>query len=425
MASVTLPSVADRFGVGTTVSAFPRSNFPGFWDRTGTPPGSATTTAVVASSGSLTFTGLTDGTAYEAYATGHGYVSFRTPPSPAGDVVLAWTGPGASYAAGQVATNSGQTYVAVDAHVSGATFGGDAAHWSVLPEGSSNVTFTPAGTIAATNVQAAVEEVASEAVQKSLVDAKGDLIVATANDTPARLAVGTDAQVLAADSAQTSGVKWATLPTPAAETLPVTIIDAKGDLIVGTAADTAARKAVGADGTVLTASAAAAGGVAWSAPLAVEGVPRTVVDAPTSQLAHGDGVATRLFTPSNISAGSTGGGSAVSAIFAFDPADYALAGKTLEVSVVGWKYTQGASAADLRLGLRPVATVLAAGNITVSALTTSVLLHAAGSAAGIARGRSAWVAAPAAGQYVLTIEVETAANTNISMLGGRLELHHV
>lgn len=46
-------------------------------------------------------------------------------------------------------------------------------------------------------------------VDESLIDAKGDLIVGTADNTPARLAVGTNGQVLTADSAQTGGVKWA------------------------------------------------------------------------------------------------------------------------------------------------------------------------------------------------------------------------
>jgi hypothetical protein len=50
----------------------------------------------------------------------------------------------------------------------------------------------------------------SNAIQNAIVDAKGDLIGATAADTPARLAVGTDGQVLTADSAAATGLAWAT-----------------------------------------------------------------------------------------------------------------------------------------------------------------------------------------------------------------------
>jgi len=42
----------------------------------------------------------------------------------------------------------------------------------------------------------------------STVDAKGDLLVGTADNTVARRAVGTDGQVFTADSSQSDGVKW-------------------------------------------------------------------------------------------------------------------------------------------------------------------------------------------------------------------------
>jgi hypothetical protein len=51
---------------------------------------------------------------------------------------------------------------------------------------------------------------ANAAVPKSTVTAKGDLIAGTASATVARLGVGTNGQVLAADSTQTTGLAWTT-----------------------------------------------------------------------------------------------------------------------------------------------------------------------------------------------------------------------
>jgi hypothetical protein len=61
----------------------------------------------------------------------------------------------------------------------------------------------------------------SNAIQNAIVDAKGDLIAASAADTPARLAVGTNGQVLTADSTAATGLAWAA-PSSGAESLGFT-----------------------------------------------------------------------------------------------------------------------------------------------------------------------------------------------------------
>lgn len=61
---------------------------------------------------------------------------------------------------------------------------------------------------AESDVTSLVADLAAK-VAKSTVTTKGDLFVATAASTPARLGVGADTQVLTADSAQATGVKWA------------------------------------------------------------------------------------------------------------------------------------------------------------------------------------------------------------------------
>jgi hypothetical protein len=50
---------------------------------------------------------------------------------------------------------------------------------------------------------------AGNAINKTIVDAKGDIIAATAADTVSRLAVGANDTVLVADSSTATGLKWA------------------------------------------------------------------------------------------------------------------------------------------------------------------------------------------------------------------------
>jgi len=51
-----------------------------------------------------------------------------------------------------------------------------------------------------------------DVLTESLVDAKGDLLVGSADNTVTRLGVGTNGYILTADSAETSGIKWAAAP---------------------------------------------------------------------------------------------------------------------------------------------------------------------------------------------------------------------
>jgi hypothetical protein len=74
------------------------------------------------------------------------------------------------------------------------------------------------------------------AIPISTINAKGDLVVGDANDSVLRLAVGSNGQVLTADSAQTVGIKWATPTGTGGGGTPVEdLITAPGDLIVGDA----------------------------------------------------------------------------------------------------------------------------------------------------------------------------------------------
>jgi hypothetical protein len=67
------------------------------------------------------------------------------------------------------------------------------------------------------------------AINPTIVDAKGDIVAASAADTPARLAVGSNGTVLTADSAESTGLKWST-PSSGG----MTLINTGGTALSGT-----------------------------------------------------------------------------------------------------------------------------------------------------------------------------------------------
>jgi hypothetical protein len=64
----------------------------------------------------------------------------------------------------------------------------------------------------------------ADAIARAVIDAKGDLIVGTSADTPGRLAVGTDGHYLQADSSTATGLKWSAVSGYSAPTLGSTSI---------------------------------------------------------------------------------------------------------------------------------------------------------------------------------------------------------
>jgi len=133
----------------------------------------------------------------------------------------------------------------------------------------------------------------SDFIAKAYLAAKGDLISASADNTPELLTVGSNDTILMADSAAASGLKWAAAATAteladvassesagssdtyargdhvhaheAAHIAHDTAWAAKGDLVAGTANDTAQVLSVGTNGQMLTAQSGQTTGLQWAA----------------------------------------------------------------------------------------------------------------------------------------------------------------
>ncbi len=113
----------------------------------------------------------------------------------------------------------------------------------------------------------------------SIFDEVGDLVAGTGVDTAARVPVGTDGQVLVADSGEATGVRW---ETPVTTTVADDVIfEDKGDIVAATGDDAAVVVPVGTNGQVLTADSGETAGVKW------EDLPAVV--APHILLADGHG----------------------------------------------------------------------------------------------------------------------------------------
>lgn len=113
---------------------------------------------------------------------------------------------------------------------------------------------------AATHASAGTDPVTIAQSQVSGLSTSLSNVSASISDLSASVASKASTADLSAHESDTTSVHGI---ANTATLISQTLIDAKGDLIVGTAADAVGRLPVGTDGYVLTASAAATGGLTW------------------------------------------------------------------------------------------------------------------------------------------------------------------
>lgn len=131
----------------------------------------------------------------------------------------------------------------------------------------------------------------------SIFTAKGEILSASSASTPLVLSLGSQGQYLRVNTATSTGLEWGALPTAttsgagivqlsdstastsvttaatpnsvksaydlADAAIPESTINAKGDLLVGTANDTVTVLSIGTNGYVLTADSNESSGMAW------------------------------------------------------------------------------------------------------------------------------------------------------------------
>jgi len=89
-------------------------------------------------------------------------------------------------------------------------------------------------------------------IPQTIIAAKGDIVVGTANDTASVLSAGTNGFVLSANSATTSGLQW--IAQDDSNAIQNALLTTTGDTIYASGASTPARLGIGTTGQVLTVS---------------------------------------------------------------------------------------------------------------------------------------------------------------------------
>lgn len=165
-------------------------------------------------SGSPVITGLSSAGMSSSSAAPKSYVDAILVLQEASAASAAISATSAATSATSAATSASSALTSANSAATSASSAATSASSALTSANSAATSATSAATSASSAAVSAASAAAAAttAIQASLIDAKGDLIVGSAADTVARLAVGTDGFILTASSTATYGVTWATAP---------------------------------------------------------------------------------------------------------------------------------------------------------------------------------------------------------------------
>jgi hypothetical protein len=173
-----------------------------------------------------------------------------------------WTYIAAGFVAPQASTTTaGVVELATDAEALAGVNSVNAVVPSALQSKmSDSVAITSSTTIASSTAVKSAYDLANAAVPKSTYSALGVLVAGTGAGTIGGLSLGTTGQFLSANTGCSTGLEWCTLSLAC---IPCSAFTGSGVLLAGTGAGTFTALGVGTNGQILVADSACTGGLKW------------------------------------------------------------------------------------------------------------------------------------------------------------------
>ena len=168
-------------------------------------------------------------------------------------------------AASTSASSAATSASAASTSASSASTSASSALTSATSAATSASSASTSASSALTSANSAATSATSSATSATASATSASAAATSATSASASASAAATSASSALTSANSAAVSAASAAAAVTSAIQATIIDAKGDLIVGSAADTAARLAVGTDGYILTASSTATNGITWSA----------------------------------------------------------------------------------------------------------------------------------------------------------------